>query len=198
MYRQRMSTVLRLPCETRFATNFYMVESLLQNKNAVMETFVCGPFTEWETDQPQLVKAKVTRLRNDIASRVFWDEVGDVYHVMMPVVFALRQLDCRAPNIGKVYMAWWTIQESLKKPEEPQESYAKPWKIPFNKAKRDALGRFVHARWMAAHSPLHSAAFLLDPEYWAMDVNELDEEVLEDFYDVIVGGFLMQMNKLLL
>ena len=27
--------------------------------------------------------------------------------------------------------------------------------------------------------------FLLDPEYWAMDVNELDEEVLEDFYDVI-------------
>lgn len=47
----------------------------------------------------------------------------------------------------------------------------------------------MHARWIASHSPLHSAAFLLDPEYWAMDVNELDEEVLEDFYDLIARWF---------
>ena len=51
LYRQRMSTMLRLPCETRFATNFYMAESLLRNKNAVMETFVSAPFSEWEADQ---------------------------------------------------------------------------------------------------------------------------------------------------
>ena len=75
------------------------------------------------------------------------------------------------------------------KAEEPQESFVKPWKIPFNKAKRETLGRYVHARWIAAHSPLHSAAFLVDPEYWAMDLNELDEEVLEDFYDVIGRWF---------
>ena len=167
--------MLRLPCETRFATNFYMAESLLCNKNAMMETFVSAPFSEWEADQTEYVKVKILSLRNDIASKVFWDEVGDAYHTMMPIIFALRQLDSRAPNIGKVYMAWWTIQESLKKPEEPQESFVKPWKIPFNKAKRETLGRYVHARWIAAHSPLHSVAFLVDPEYWAMDLNELDE-----------------------
>lgn len=131
----RMSTMLRLPYKTRFATNFYMAESLLQNKNAVLETFVCASFYEWEADQTEAVKAKIVRLRNDVPSRVLWDEVGDAYHVMMSVILALRQLDSRAPNIGKVYMAWWTIQESLKKPKEPQESYVKPWKIPFNKAK---------------------------------------------------------------
>lgn len=189
LYRQRMSTMIRLPCETRFATNFYMVESLLRNKSAVMETFVCGPFSEWEASQSEYIKVKILSLRENISSKVFWDDVGDAYHVMMPIIFALRQLDSRAPNIGKVYMAWWSIQESLKKPEEPQESFVKPWKIPFNKAKRETLGRFVHARWIAAHSPLHSAAFLLDPEYWAMDLNELDEEVLEDFYDVISRWF---------
>lgn len=43
----------------------------------------------------------------------------------------------------------------------------------------------MHARWVGTHSPLHSVAFLLDPEYWAMDLKELNEEVLEDFYDVI-------------
>ena len=62
-------------------------------------------FFEWEADQTEYVKIKILSLRNDIASKVFWDEVGDAYHTMMPIIFALRQLDSRAPNIGKVYMA---------------------------------------------------------------------------------------------
>lgn len=103
-------------------------------------------FSKWEAGQNGVVKAKIVILRDDIASRVFWDEVGDVYHVMMRVILTLRQLDFRAPNTGKVYMAWWTIQESLRKPWEPHESYVKPWKIPFNKAKQETLGKLVHAR----------------------------------------------------
>ena len=82
-------------------------------------------------------------------------------------------------------MAWQTIQEILKKPKEPQDSYVKPQKIPFNKGKQDTLASFVHAQWIVAHNPLHSTGFLLDPEYCAMDVNKLDEEVLKNFYDVI-------------
>ena len=66
------------------------------------------------------------RLRDDIARKTFWDEVEDVYQVMMHVILTLCQLDFRAPNMGEFYMAWWTIQESLKKPKEPQESYVKP------------------------------------------------------------------------
>lgn len=71
MYHQRMSTMLRLPCKTRFVTNFYMAESLLRNKNDVMETFVCAAFFEWETGQTVVVKAKIVRLRDNIASKVF-------------------------------------------------------------------------------------------------------------------------------
>ena len=52
----------------------------------------------------------------------------------------------------------------------------------------------MHARWIGAHSALHSVAFLLDPEYWAMDLNSLDEEVLEDFYDVI-GRFFIDADE---
>ena len=52
----------------------------------------------------------------------------------------------------------------------------------------------MHARWIGAHSPLHSVAFLLDPEYWAMDLNSLDEEVLEDFYDAI-GRFFTDADE---
>ena len=82
--------MLRLPCKTRFATNFHMVESLLQNKNAIIETFVCTPFLELEASQALYVKKKILKLRDKIASKAFWDDVGDAYHVMMLVILALR------------------------------------------------------------------------------------------------------------
>lgn len=185
MYRQRMTTMLKLPCETRFCTNFYTVESLLRNKNAVMETFVCAPFFEWEGEQPEWTKQKVRDLKIWIDDRHFWDDIGNTYLVMMPVMLALRQLDQKMPNLGKVWMAWWTVQMSLESPEEPSQCLVKPWKAPFNASKRAILAKYVHARWVGAHSPLHSVAFLLDPEYWNMDINEVDEEVIEDFYHVV-------------
>lgn len=193
MYRQRMTTMLKLPCETRFCTNFYTVESLLRNKNAVMETFVCAPFADWETSQNERVKSKVTDVRSLLSNRQFWDSVGDSYHVMMPIMLALRQMDSASANIGKVWMAWWSVQQSLKNPEELQNSIIKPWKAPFNRAKRELLCKYVLARWVGAHSPLHSAAYLLDPEYWSMDIHGLDEEVLDDFY-YVVGRFYEDPN----
>ena len=79
-----MLRMLHPPYETRSATNFYMVESLLWSKNIVVETFVCAHFFEWEVDQNQLVKGKITILRDNIAKKMFWDEV----EVMMPIILA--------------------------------------------------------------------------------------------------------------
>ena len=112
------------------------IESLLRNKNEVMETFVCASFAEWEVTQNERVKNKVAHVRGLLSNRQFWDSVGDVYHVMMPIMLslrqldtrlpimlALRQLDTRFPNIGKVWMAWWTVQQSLKDPSRARKKY---------------------------------------------------------------------------
>ena len=66
-----------------------MVESLLRIKNVVLETFVCAPFSKWEVTQTIFEKEKIMRLREDIASKAFWDDIKDVYRVMMPVMLAL-------------------------------------------------------------------------------------------------------------
>lgn len=50
MYRQRMETMLKVSCEMRFYTNFYTLQSLLRNRNVVMETFVCVGFSKWEAN----------------------------------------------------------------------------------------------------------------------------------------------------
>ena len=106
--------------------------------------------------------------------------------MMQPVMLSLCQFDLKVANIGKVYMGWYNVQNS---PQEPTNYLIKTWKAPFNKAKWDTLNKYVHARWVSAHSPLHSVAFLLDPEYWNMEVDELDEEVIEDFYDVVINFY---------
>ena len=45
----------------------------------------------------------------------------DAYHVMMPVMYAIRNLDARAPNLGKVWMQWWTIQRILECPKKLED-----------------------------------------------------------------------------
>lgn len=69
--------MLKLPCETRFCTNFYAVESFLKNKNAVLETFICASFCEWEAEQTEATKAKITFLKVIIDDRHFCSYVGD-------------------------------------------------------------------------------------------------------------------------
>lgn len=100
--------MLELPCETRFCTNFYILESLIKNKNVVMETFVCATFFDWH--QTVKMKSKIGVIHDLLAKCQFWKDIVDVHNnVMMSIMLALRQLDSRLPNIGKVWMAWWTM-----------------------------------------------------------------------------------------
>ena len=44
----------------------------------------------------------------------------------------------------------------------------------------------VHSspQWVSVHTPLHSVGYLLDPEYWNMDLMS-NEDVVQDFYKVV-------------
>ena len=185
IFRIRMSVMLKLPAKTRFCTHFYTLESLLRNKCSVIDTFNCTAFDDWQLDQVERVKEKIAHLRGSINKPIWWRSVMDVYHIMMPVMFAICNLDQRAPNLGKVWMTWWTIQESIENLEPIKESIVfKEWRVPFSAKQRKILYKFFHARWKSAHSPLHSVAYLLDPEYWNLDLMS-NEEVVKDFYKVI-------------
>ena len=185
IFRARMSVMLKLPAETKFCTHFYTLESILRNKCSIIDTFNCTSFNEWQEEQSERVKEKIVLLRGFISKPTWWRGVMDVYHVMMPVMFAVRNLDQRAPNLGKVWMTWWSIQQSLESPEPLKESIVfNEWRVPFKAKQRKILYRFFYARWKSAHSPLHSVAYLLDPEYWNLDLMS-NAEVITDFYQVI-------------
>ena len=120
-----------------------------------------------------------------LTRKSWWGGAIDAYHVMMPVMYAIRNLDQRAPNLGKVWMQWWTVQRSLECLEKMEQSVVeKQWRVPFISRQRKILLKYFHARWIGAHTPLHSAAYMLDPEYWNLDLISI-VEVVHDFYKVV-------------
>ena len=44
--------------------------------------------------------------------------------------------------------------------------------------------KYFHARWIGAHTPLHGAAYMLDPKYWNMDLMS-NVEVVQDLHNVL-------------
>ncbi|KAI5066392.1 hypothetical protein GOP47_0019016 [Adiantum capillus-veneris] len=54
-----------------------------------------------------------------------------------------------------------------------------------NRARRNILVKYLSVRWVGALSQLHSVAYCIDHEYWGMNVNQLDEEVVDNFDHVV-------------
>ena len=48
-------------------------------------------------------------------------------------------------------MTWWTVQQSLEKPEQLKESIVeKEWRVPFTTKQQKVLFKFFYARWKSA------------------------------------------------
>ena len=84
---------LRLPIETRFATNFIMIERLLQIRN-VLERMVVDE--DWPTLMRDLRRRSRTAymkgfaVRRFIRSNRFWNTCKNFLYMVIPVVIALR------------------------------------------------------------------------------------------------------------
>ena len=61
-------------------------------------------FHDWECTQPPTTIERVAFLKSLLKRNAWWKSVIDAYHVMMPVIFTIRVLDQRTPNLGKVWM----------------------------------------------------------------------------------------------
>ena len=83
----------------------------------------------------------------------------DVYHIVMLVMYAICNLDQKAPNLEKVWMNWWIVHQSLEKLVQVKESIVeKEWQVPFTTKQQKMLFKFFYVRWKSVHSPLHTVA----------------------------------------
>jgi len=94
-----------------------------------------------------------------------------VVDVCEPFTSILRLTGGSVPNTGKLY--WKMYQADL----GVQESTLNP-------ALKQSIRERIHHRWTMLHSDLHSAGFVLDPEYQLFQQHE-NEEVMTGFHNII-------------
>ena len=105
---QRLSPNLsiRLPIEIHFATNFIMIDRLLQVHNALERMIIDNGWPTLINDLRRrfpTTYAKGATMQQFIRSDGFWDTCEIFSYMVIPVIKALCVFDGKAPAIG---MAW--------------------------------------------------------------------------------------------
>jgi hypothetical protein len=149
---------LSMPNETRFATNFIMLERLLQVRNALERTVIDDEWTPFLASLRRRsgeAHSKCLDVRSIIRSDRFWTSCENFLYMVNPVVKALRVFDGKAPAMGIA----WKVMYDLKNHIEGFSSA--PFNLDTNIAER-ALQSFQD-RWTLMLTDLHWAGGLLNP-----------------------------------
>lgn len=166
-YSLRASKQLLKYSDTRFAYNFLMLGRLRDQMAAVKQLFISDEFT----------KSPLARTTTGVACKAmsenasFWDDVEMIDTLVAPIIHLLRLVDGMKPCIGKVYEAMDRMIEKLKGLVE-------------NDAKYEELHELCVSRWDEYASPLHAAAYVLDPEFQGRKQEE-DKEVSSHWRHVL-------------
>ena len=108
---------------------------------------------------------------NRIMDDALWAQMKHVVTVTKPIIYMLRIADSKKPSIGKVYEGIDKMVERIKELEADPD-------------KKEELRVLCQKRWDQYHSPMHAAAFVLDPEFQGTG-QERDKEV-SDGWDLIL------------
>ena len=153
-----LSLSIRLPVEIRFATNFIMIDRLLQVCN-VLERMIIDD--EWPTLMSDLIRrsptayAKGASVRRFIRLDGFWDTCENFLYMVILVVKALCVLDGKAPAIGIA----WRIIYNLK--THVQGFAEHPFRLGLELAQWALLS--FENRWALIMTDLHWARGMLNP-----------------------------------
>jgi Protein of unknown function (DUF 659)/hAT family C-terminal dimerisation region len=149
------------PTATRFATNFLMVDRLLDVKEALKQTV---SDVEWDayvrtlSDRPtKPLRAQARDLRTLILSddSEFWQSCANYCTVMKAAVAVLREFDGKQPCMGNVYMLMRTLRQHVAALLNAPFNMPNDLVVPLQVALND--------RRLLVHSDLHYAGALLNP-----------------------------------
>ena len=164
---------LSFPHKTRFGSNYKMLERAFEFKGSMQQTVVDERFEQ--------CSAFDRTVKTTVLSDHYWAHVRDAVAVMGPTYFFIRKADTNKCEIGDVYL---DIRSMANKVAECGTDDA-------GTAHTLVQERIEGTpRKVAFHSPVHSAAMMLNPKNWDVDFAQLlgDREyarVRTDFVGVL-------------
>ena len=148
---------IRLPVETRFATNFIMIDRLLQVRNALERMIIDD---EWPILMSDLRRrsptayAKAASVRRFIRLDGFWDTCENFLYMVIPVVKALRMFDGKAPATGMAWRVMYNLKIHVQRCAQP------PFCLGLELARRALLS--FENRWALMMTDLHWVGGMLN------------------------------------
>jgi len=105
-----------------------------------------------------------------LTSAAFWKGVKELLAVLDTIVCLLHQCDKGVPVVGKVYYAMFLIGEELGALKEGMSEQHLGVKFPT--VKYEHISWLWRKRWEYLHSNMHSAGFVLEPEFQSTEYGQ--------------------------
>jgi len=103
LFRGKSVLDLLKPGDTRFATNFIMLDRMLEVREALQELVVGREWREWNGKSNHLDNRD--EVRDCVLRSGFWKNLEEVLALTKGTVALLRKCDRGVPIVGKVYVA---------------------------------------------------------------------------------------------
>ena len=146
--RQRfgITSGLKQKCDTRFATNFLVMESLSNNRNTLNE-LVFKYKEVWAVIRSE----QKNRVQEAIKDPTFWESIDVLLGILKPIADLINQSESDNIYVESTYKNWMELKNKLE--------HVKLHEL----IERKVLLELVHYRWNFIHVPVHAFAYILNP-----------------------------------
>ncbi|KAH9293455.1 hypothetical protein KI387_041340, partial [Taxus chinensis] len=159
------------PVDTRYASYFILLERMLEVQEALQLMMVNQEWGRW----PEANTSEGKGVKQKILDDDWWTTVRYVCSFISPVVGVIRYVDTDSPSLGEIYETFDSMLGQMK-----QAIHSRDPTLGFYE---EHIRPIVTRRWNTMNTPLHMAAYALNPKWYAARPGRVppsdDEEVKE-------------------
>ncbi|KAK9916090.1 hypothetical protein WJX75_008482 [Coccomyxa subellipsoidea] len=152
IFNSKSQLSLLKPGDTHSYTAYISCSRLLKCKGAARQTVVSSEWDRWAKKAGNAAKAATAK--DTILDETFWADVRMFCELLQPIVSLMRLVDSNMPSMGKVYPMCAQIEAHISS-------------LGMEPGLKAAVAAVFRERWNKMHSPLHGAAYMLEPQFRA-------------------------------
>ena len=157
LFSSLSNLALLLPGDTRFGSHLICTQRYLAVRPALKLMVLKPEFRSWLARQPGAKRAAITTVVAIIEDNSLAKQLETIIAALSPVMQVLRLFDGARPVMGFVYHAMYELTRAV----DAMTVSARVADASF----KERLADIVRSRWDWMHSPLHAAAYALNPRY---------------------------------
>lgn len=114
LYRKHAHRELRKPGDTRFCSQYLMLESVKENHANLRAVVTTDEWSNWLASQSVATREAGEKIADTILCTGFRKRVIELVQITFPIVVALRRFDGNVPIAGKAYRTMFDTVEAIR------------------------------------------------------------------------------------